>query len=304
LCSKILSTVLRLISGKNSGAKLTKTKDKLFTHSDVDPALALASVYSLMQHQVGLNHDKVGLFSLRERMELSGRVEETVREQQDLSGISNLIMANEEQEKKRIARELHDGLGQLLTSINLHAQHCLNTSATSDEVTQTIRDSLQVISTMTKQAMGEMRGICCALRPAILDDLGVLAAISWQCRQITQGDGGMKVATDYDINESMIPETYKTVIYRIVQEALNNAVKYADAENLSVSLCRIDGYLQLTIRDNGVGFEEDQVKTGMGMISMRERAESIGGLFEVRSSKGEGVEIRVLLPVEKVALSG
>jgi signal transduction histidine kinase len=293
-----------LLTNKNEGAKLTKTDDKRLASPDLDSAMALASVYSLMQHHVGLNHDRVNLLSLQERMEISGQVEGKVREQQEASTFSNLIMRTEEEEKKRIARELHDGLGQLLTSINLHAQQCLNSSHAADEIPKAVKDSLQVISVMTKQAMGEMRGICCALRPAILDDLGVLAAITWQCRQISQGDEKLSVATDFDIQESIIPEACKTAIYRIVQEALNNAVKYADAKNLSVSLVRIDEYLQLTIQDDGVGFEMGRQKSGMGMISMRERAESIGGLFELRSAKGKGVKICALFPIEKVVLSG
>jgi signal transduction histidine kinase len=292
------------LTNKNDGAKLTKTSDKRLASPDLDSAMALASVYTLMQHHVGLNHDKVNLLSLQERMEISGQVEGKVREQQDASTFSNLIMRTEEEEKKRIARELHDGLGQLLTSINLHAQQCLNSSDAAEEIPQVVKDSLQVISAMTKQAMGEMRGICCALRPAILDDLGVLAAITWQCRQISQGDERLSVTTDFDIHESMIPEAYKTAIYRIVQEALNNAVKYADAKNLSVSLECIDEYLVLTIQDDGIGFEKGRQKSGMGMISMRERAESIGGLFELRSAKGKGVKVRALFPIEKVALSG
>jgi signal transduction histidine kinase len=292
------------LTKKNDGAKLTKTDDKRLASPDLDSAMTLASVYSPMQHHVGLNHDKVTLHSLQERIEISGQVEGTVRERQDASAFSNRIMKTDEEEKKRIARELHDGLGQLLTSINLHAQQCLNSSDAADEIPLVVKNSLQVISAMTKQAMGEMRGICCALRPAILDDLGVLAAISWQCRQISQGDEKLIVATDFDIHESMIPEACKTAIYRIVQEALNNAVKYADAKHLSVNLDRNDEYIQLTIQDDGIGFEEGRLNSGMGMISMRERAESIGGLFELRSVKGKGVKVRALFPIEKDALSG
>jgi signal transduction histidine kinase len=115
------------------------------------------------------------------------------------------------------------------------------------------------------------------------------------------------VITDFDIHESMIPEGYKTAIYRIVQEALNNAVKYAKADNLSVKLYHAGDYLQLIIQDDGVGFDLCQIRAaseGMGLNSMQERADAVGGLFELDSSEGEGVEIRVLFPLERIVLSG
>ncbi len=286
------------------GKKLTKSKNKRFTKSAFDPTLTLGSIYSVMQRHMGLNRDSAAVLSLSERVKMSGESNPAVVAEQ--TGISNLLIDTAEAEKKRIARELHDGLGQLLTSINLHLQQCINTSSASEEIPQAMKDSLELISSMTKQAMSEMRGICSALRPAILDDLGVLAAINWQCRQIAQVEENLSVETDYDVHEAMIPEVYKTAIYRIVQEALNNTVKHAEAKHFAVKLYQAGDFLQLLVRDDGVGFQiNDQGGGGgMGLISMRERAESIGGIFELQSGEGEGVEIRVLFPFEKFALSG
>ncbi len=283
---------------------MAKSKDKRFEKTAFDPTLALGSIYSIMQRHIGLNRDSVAVLSLGERIKMSG--EPTAASEKDQTGISNLLIDTEEAEKKRIARELHDGLGQLLTSINLHLQQCINTADASEEIPKTLTESLELISTMTKQAMGEMRDICSALRPAILDDLGVLAAINWQCRQIAQADGKLRVTTDYDVHEAMIPEAYKTAIYRIVQEALNNTVKYAAADNFVVKLYQAGDFLQLLICDDGVGFQRDGESScnGMGLISMRERVEAVGGVFELQSSEDQGVEIRVLLPFQRVALSG
>lgn len=252
-----------------------------------------------------LSRDKLNLITLHKRI-TADRLGNDPRSAEHTSAkVSNLLMSTEEEEKKRIVRELHDGLGQLLTSINLHAQRCLTATDSLVEHPQAINESLQLISSMTKQAMGEVRGICGALRPAILDDLGVVAAIKWQCRQITQGYPGLTARAEFDVVEEHIPADYKTSIYRIVQEAMNNAVKYAQAKTISIMLCRTGDDLQLNIQDNGVGFDPvSVVDMGMGLMSMRERAETLGGVFKLQSSSGQGVSISVLLPLEKVALNG
>jgi signal transduction histidine kinase len=221
-------------------------------------------------------------------------------------------MSAEEEEKKRISRELHDGLGQLLTSIRIHVQNCMNDCDSSDsrDANQELKESLAAISEMTQQAMGEVRSICSALRPAILDDLGVLAAITWQCRQISSGYSKVSVDTRLDLSESMIPEAYKSVIYRIVQEGLNNAVKYSQTESVKISLYPNNESIELVIRDYGVGFDLDKIRAeqgmgmGMGLMSMRERAESIGGTCEINAAEGRGVEVRASFPIQKVVLSG
>ncbi|MEJ2691732.1 MAG: sensor histidine kinase [Candidatus Thiodiazotropha sp.] len=285
---------------------MSKAKDNRSSEQIYDPITTLNSVYSMMQE---LRSDRVALQSRKVGNEPNtpARSGAFVREEHLLATVSNQLIDTEEEEKKRIARELHDGLGQLLTTINLHVQQCLNSTETLVKIPHSMKESLQAISSMTKQAMGEMRGICTALRPSILDDLGVLAAIRWQCRQITQAHDRLHVSADFDVHEAMIPEGYKTAIYRIVQEALNNAVKYARADNVSVKLYHAGDYLQLLIQDDGVGFDLCQIRAaseGMGQTSMRERADAVGGVFEIDSGVGEGVEIRVLFPLEKVVLSG
>jgi signal transduction histidine kinase len=228
----------------------------------------------------------------------------------DLNLSQASCMSAEEEEKKRISRELHDGLGQLLTSIRIHVQNCMNDCDSSDstEGNKELKESLAAISEMTQQAMGEVRSICGALRPAILDDLGVLAAITWQCRQISSGYSKITVDTRLDLSESMIPEAYKSVIYRIVQEGLNNAVKYSLTESVKISLYPNNNSIELVIRDYGVGFDLDKMRSekgmGMGLMSMRERAESIGGTCEINAAEGRGVEVRASFPIQKVVLSG
>jgi signal transduction histidine kinase len=213
---------------------------------------------------------------------------------------THLHVSSEELERKRISRELHDGLGQLLTSMNLHVQHCLNVSGDDDIDQQNQqRESLEVVSSMIKQAMSEVRSICSAIRPAILDDLGLVPAISWQCRQITKVCSDTQVDTDFDVDEDSIPEDYKSVIYRIVQESLNNAVKYSKAKTISVSLLQAHNAIHLLIVDDGVGFDPSDIqgKLGMGLVGMRERAESVDGRIRIDTGVDQGVQIRASFPL-------
>ncbi|MET0069137.1 MAG: sensor histidine kinase [Candidatus Thiodiazotropha sp.] len=221
---------------------------------------------------------------------------------------SNRINADEE-EKKRISRELHDGVGQLLTSMNLHIQRCLDgcDDQVGDKgVSEEHMDSLQALSSMVKQAMNEVRTICSSIRPAILDDLGVLAAITWQCRQISRLSSKFEVFTEFNIDEANIPEEYKSVIYRIVQESLNNAMKYSQANLVKVKLSRTRDTIELSILDDGIGFDPSEIKgrLGIGLMSMRERASSVNAALQVKAAVDQGVEICVSFPLKKVALNG
>jgi signal transduction histidine kinase len=227
----------------------------------------------------------------------------------DLAEFAQSPISVEEEEKKRISRELHDGLGQLLTSMNLHIQQCLNSCDDQNlQITQQEehKESLHALSSMVKLAMSEVRTICSAIRPAILDDLGVIAAISWQCRQISQISTDFEVMADFNIDESDIPDTLKTVIYRIVQESLNNALKYSQAKQVKVNLWHTRNTIQLTIEDDGVGFDPAMIKDrlGMGLMSMRERAQSVNGSLQVNAEVDQGVKIAVSFPVRKIALNG
>ncbi|PUB81334.1 MAG: hypothetical protein DBP01_16595 [gamma proteobacterium symbiont of Ctena orbiculata] len=214
---------------------------------------------------------------------------------------------NEEEERKRLSRELHDGLGQLLTTIGLQVKQCLNHYDSNSFPSLSPHDhkaSLQQISTMVKEAIGEVRSICSAIRPSILDDLGVLAAISWQCRQISKAAPSLKIVTDYRIEEDQIPVAYRTAIYRIVQESLNNALKYSRASRIGVTLSLQDESVHLSVIDNGIGFDIASIHKGLGLglMSMRERVESVNGKLEIAAAVNSGVEIQAYFPLRTMTL--
>jgi|GEM_PF-5266872 len=217
------------------------------------------------------------------------------------------LLNDQEAERKRISRELHDGIGQLLTNINLRVQHCLIRTKGCEDLS-TIRESLESlesVSGLVAEAMGEVRNICSALRPAILDDLGLLEALSWQCRQCREAVSGLGTEVDFSLRETEIPEEYKTAIYRICQEALNNAAKYAEATRIGLRIARRERSILLAITDNGRGVDMDRPRQPQrdgflcrnGLRNMRERAELLGGEFRLESMPGQGTRIEIHLPL-------
>jgi two-component system NarL family sensor kinase len=216
------------------------------------------------------------------------------------------LLESQEEERKRISRDLHDGLGQLLTHLKLQTQQCLaNVEASGN--TALLGDAwkaMEALPDLVTEALQEVRAVCRALRPAILDDLGVLAAITSQCRKIMQSSPSLQIETEFSITEPEIPETAKTVIYRIVQEALTNCIKYADADSVQVSLVNTNNTLILNVRDNGKGFDvKGMLGSGLGLTSMRERAQSLRGVFTVESAPLRGTEVRVSIPLNRQFLS-
>ena len=142
------------------------------------------------------------------------------------------------------------------------------------------------------------------LRPSILDDLGILATLNWFCREFQITYSGIQIDKHLDIEEEEIPVPLKTVIYRITQEALNNISKHSKATLVHLSLSKADNGIALIIQDNGQGFDPEKAgdqessRRGLGLTSMKERAELSGGSFMIESIKEKGATIKAVWPVE------
>ena len=217
------------------------------------------------------------------------------------------LLDSQEEERKRISRELHDGLGQLLTHLKLQTQQCLSEVAASGKA-DLMGDALKTLEqlpSLVTEAIQEVRSVCRALRPAILDDLGVVAAISALCRKAMQSTGGdLRIDCEISIGEREIPESTKSAIYRIVQEALTNCLKYARADLIQVSLHKGENSLVLNIKDDGVGFDvKGMTGSGLGLVSMQERALSHNGTFCVESAPLRGTDIQVAIPLGRQLVS-
>jgi signal transduction histidine kinase len=217
-----------------------------------------------------------------------------------VTNLTSQLLLAEEKERKRIARELHDGLGQSLSAIAFNVRSTLE--RVGDKV-KTGFESLEGIMPIIQQSLEEVRRIGMNLRPALLDDLGLLPTIEWFVRDYQKTYQSIRVEKQTDIEETQVSDPMKAVIYRILQEAMNNIAKHSKANLVSISLMRKnDDRIELVIGDNGIGFDMESIKKGLGLGSMRERAELSGGAFGIESVKGKGTVIRASWPIEQLSL--
>ena len=215
--------------------------------------------------------------------------------------LTNKLLLVEERERKRIANELHDGLGQSLNCIKFKVENILQ--ETNAKRAKKNAESLEILIPLIQQSIEEVRRIAMDLRPSVLDDLGILATLSWFCREFQKTYPDIHIEKQTDIQEGEVPEILKAVVYRISQEALNNIVKHSKASLVSLSLRKMDNTIELTVQDNGQGFDmakilsKESSRIGLGLSSMRERAELSTGSFVVESVRGKGTVIRASWPI-------
>ena len=211
-----------------------------------------------------------------------------------VKNLTSQLLLSEEKERKRIANELHDSLGQTLCAISMSVSNALQ--QVGDKV-KTGYESLEAIKPIIEQSIEEVRRIGMNLRPAILDDLGLLSTIGWFIREYQTISPNIRVEKQTEIQETQVPDYLKVMIYRILQEAMNNIAKHSKASLLSLSLRKKDDRIELAIEDNGIGFDLESIKKGLGLGSMRERAELSGGSFNIASVRGKGTIIRASWPL-------
>ena len=231
--------------------------------------------------------------SLREARDT---LEERVKERTTrLQFLSSRLMAAQEEERGRIAGDLHDSIGQSMSAIKFRVEssvEMLKRGKTDEGVSV-----LEAVIPMVRGLVGDVRTIIRDLRPSTLDDLGIVATISWFCREFHSVYSGIRIETDIDIQENDVPAQRKTVICRVLQEAMNNLAKHSGADVVCVELRNPDGRMSFTIEDNGRGFEpgnalsEESPHRGLGLVSMKERVELSGGTFSIHSAHGAGTKI-------------
>ena len=200
---------------------------------------------------------------------------------------SRRALAAQEAERMRIARELHDEIGQTLTAVALLAERSADQGGTQDQALSKIADTVQA-------SLDDLRRISRELRPEALDDLGLVNALIALCSRIGQ-QNGLRVRRDFEPQLPALPSDVELVIYRIAQEALTNVLRHADASRVELSLRRAEGRVVLTIRDDGRGLPEN-LPTTSGLAGMRERAMLIGAELDIASHPDAGVEIRLAVP--------
>ena len=217
------------------------------------------------------------------------------RSESELQLLSERLLLIQEEERERISRELHDSVGQSLTFAKMSLECCLN-SLSKQEPEEASRSIAALIPSIQK-AIHEVRNICSGLWPAMLDQVGILKTIQWLCEDFEKCNLALCVKTSIDLFEQDIEKRLKIVIYRLVQEAFNNIAKHSRADKVHICIKKNKGHIQLTIRDNGIGFETESFSAtknqnmGIGLSSMKKRTEVSGGSFFVDSKPGAGTQI-------------
>jgi signal transduction histidine kinase len=224
------------------------------------------------------------------------RAEEKLRRsQQELRGLSKAANEALEAERRRTARELHDELGQLLTALKMDLES-LRSALPPQE--QDLARRAQAMNVMLDTTIAATRRIAADLRPLMLDDLGLAAALDWLTHNFSKHTG---IATDLVIDEAVaqVPEPIASALYRITQESLNNVTKYAQATTTEIRLERDGDWVQLSVRDNGRGIDAaDQNKRGtFGLLGIRERVMLLSGEVAIRGEPGCGSEVCARIPL-------
>lgn len=228
-------------------------------------------------------------------LEQHGRARYAVlaKSRQELEWLSRRLVNAQEAERRSISRELHDEVGQTLGALLVDVGHLANLWPAKDEIAQ---EQIARIKKAAETAVKSIRDMSLLLRPPMLDDLGLLPALEWQARE-TSRRGEMEVEVHAEELTEELPDELKVGIYRLVQEALQNAATHAHAMNAAVVVKRGPNSVTVEIIDNGRGFQPERTR-GMGILGMEERVRQFGGEFVIRSTPGKGTTVRAELPVK------
>jgi len=247
----------------------------------------------------GLTPDKLER-SIRYAIDRSITLKALIDSEAKLRALSSKILETQETERKAIAKELHDSIGSSLTAIKYALEKKLSEI---HEIEKPKSITLEQLIVMVRDTMEETRRISSNLRPSILDDLGLLTAIHSICREHQKIYDRIQIKTRLDIEESNIPEHLKIIIYRVLQEALNNIIKHSGANNVELSLKGTGHDIEFVIEDNGKGFDLAEIHSGsvsvggMGLIGMSERVALSNGRLDISSGKGYKTTIRAFWPI-------
>jgi len=218
-----------------------------------------------------------------------------------------LILQAQEEERRRLARELHDESSQNLTALLIHTEILNQTlqsspgTAITEELRAQLHGSLQYLAQLTQGTLENIRTLALQLRPGVLDDLGLQAAFRWlaeDSRQRLHLPVELKMEGVGHISSELYPpELYETTLFRIAQECLTNAARHAHAQKVAISLRYDRQSIHLQVRDDGRGYDPSRQGAGLGILGMRERAALLEGKITIQSEPGQGTNIEVTLPM-------
>ena len=204
--------------------------------------------------------------------------------------LSARLLTMQEEERKNLSRELHDGVGQTVTALKMELAR-LNVADSRDAW------RLDRARALADDTLRTIRNISLLLRPAVLDDLGLEAALQWQAEDFLRRTSVSCVLRCSLPDDRFVPEAVRTCIYRIVQEALNNCEKHAAASKVQIEVRQISDSIAVSIADDGRGSSQSAGAAGLGILGMKERAAILGGRLEFTSEAGRGTRVNLTVPL-------
>ncbi len=240
---------------------------------------------------------------LRRVMEKQQRSEDALREsEKEYRLLSSHLLTAMEMERRRIALDLHDNVTQTLVAMKYRIEQSLGEL---DGNTAQPAKIATILVPLIQASIEEVRNMYMRLRPSILDDLGLSAALTWLCRDFQDTHPDIRVQSQIDVADSEIDDTLKIVIYRVVQEALSNVGQHSQAKQVHIALRKANDLIELAIEDNGNGFRLEEILSvddslrGIGLSGMRERVHLAGGTLRIDSEKGTGTQICASWPIRR-----
>lgn len=228
-------------------------------------------------------------------------LESVSKHRRDLQRLSAQLLEAQENERKHIANELHDEIGQALTAISFNLAAI--EEALPAEGTSEVRERLADTTTLVEQVLEQIRSLSLSLRPAILDEAGLVPALRWYVHQYTRR---LNIAVEFEAHgfDGRLPVEMETALYRVAQEALTNVARHAHASRVRLRLEQTASAVRATIEDDGRGFDPAAVAAvgtgprGAGLLGMQERVAALGGSVRIQSVPGQGTRLTVELPLE------
>jgi signal transduction histidine kinase len=220
----------------------------------------------------------------------------TMEAETQMRQLSQQLVHAQEEERRSISRELHDEIGQMLTGLRMEFRSLAKMHNVPSEQFQS---RIEQGKALLDQALQAVRDIAMGLRPSMLDDLGLEAALQWQVRDFCRRH---EIPVNITVRTSLgdLPERDKTNLYRIVQEALTNCARHSKAKSISIVVDRENGALRLVVRDDGVGFRPGKHGKGLGLVGIQERAREMGGWMSIESNS-RGTSLTVVMPMDRSA---
>jgi signal transduction histidine kinase len=215
----------------------------------------------------------------------------------ELRQLTVKIRAAQEQERKLLSRELHDQVGQMLTGVRMELASIARIHGDSQsEISSRIAHAKDTV----EQTLRIVRNTAMLLRPSMLDDFGLTPALAWLVKEVSRSSGA-EIHADVDPAMDSLPDSHRTCIYRVVQEALTNVARHSGARSAEVALKSAGGWVTGAISDRGKGFDANSAHGGLGLVGIKERVAELGGSFRVESAPGRGTRVEFRLPCPPTA---